>query len=200
MQVNFMDMTISIVGDKFEATLFEKPMALYLYIPPHSAHPPGVRTGHIFGEVLRIHRLCNNEEDIGKRIRIFFRRCMRRGHKPSDLLPLFTKALANARKFIATSEVERQATRELKFEAARRRVYFHVVYHPQGPLARDIQHLFNEHVLNPPGKDPFCKIGHGGDVPVDAMIVANHRSLNLENILSYRKISDKFGPPISSFL
>ena len=124
---------------------------------------------------------------------------MRRGHKPSDLLPLFTQAVTNARKFMATSDAERQATRELKLEASRRRVYFHVTYHPQGPLARDIQRKFDEIVLNPPDEDPFTKIGHGGDIPLDSMIVANHRSLNLENILSYRKISDEYGPPITSF-
>ena len=70
--VNFMDLTISIVGDKLETTLYEKPMALYLFIPPHSAHPPGVLTGHVFGKVLRIHRLCTHEFDVTERIRVFF--------------------------------------------------------------------------------------------------------------------------------
>ena len=48
MVVEFMDMTTSIDNDKLVTTLFKKPMALYLYIPPHSAHPPRVITGHIF--------------------------------------------------------------------------------------------------------------------------------------------------------
>jgi hypothetical protein len=199
-QVNFMDLTIKIVGSRIETTLYEKPMALYLYIPPHSAHPPGVRTGHIFGEVLRIHRLCTHQDDVDERIRVFFRRCMRRGHNASDLLPLFTQAITNARKFMTTSTAERQDKKQQKLEEARTRVYFHVDYHPQGPLARNIQQKFDEIVLNPPGKAPFRDVGQGGPVPVDAMIVANHRSLNLENLLSYRKISERNGPPISSFI
>ena len=60
-----------------------------------------------------------------------------------------------------------------------------------------IQQKFDEIVLNPPGKAPFRDVGHGGPVPVDA---TNHRSLNLENLLSYRKISEWNGPPISSFI
>ena len=55
-----MDLTISINGTKFETTLYEKPMALHLYIPPNSAHPLGVKTG----EVLRINRLCSDGSDI----------------------------------------------------------------------------------------------------------------------------------------
>ena len=200
--VNFMDLTISIVGDRLETTIYEKPMALYLYIPPHSAHPPGVRTGHVFGEVLRIHRLCTHENDVVGRIRVFFRRLMQRGHKPTTLLPLFEKALANAHKFMATSEGERLATRELRLDEARRRVYFHVIHHPQGPKARDIQQLLDLIVLNPPGKKLFTKIGNSlEDVPLEKMIIANHRALNLEHLLSYRKLSDtKYGSPISAFL
>ncbi|KAL7524310.1 hypothetical protein ACHAXR_000518, partial [Thalassiosira sp. AJA248-18] len=43
--VVFMDMTIEIVGGKIETSLYAKPLALYLYIPPHSCHAPGVLSG-----------------------------------------------------------------------------------------------------------------------------------------------------------
>ncbi|KAL7536462.1 hypothetical protein ACHAWF_005469 [Thalassiosira exigua] len=35
-QVDFMDVTITLVGTKLETNLFEKKMALHLYLPPHS--------------------------------------------------------------------------------------------------------------------------------------------------------------------
>lgn len=57
--INFMDLTITIVNGRLETTLFEKEQNLYLYIPPHSSHPRGVFTGLIFGQVLRIRRLCS---------------------------------------------------------------------------------------------------------------------------------------------
>ena len=44
--VDFMYMTITINNsNKIETTLFEKKMKLHLYIPPHSAHPPGLLPG-----------------------------------------------------------------------------------------------------------------------------------------------------------
>ena len=201
MQVNFMDMTISIVGDHFETTLYEKPMALYLYIPPHSSHPPGVLTGHVFGEVLRIHRLCTHQDDITNQIVVFYRRLLQRGHQSPDLLPLFFKALENARKFLASSRLDRRRKAEEKHKQSQRRVYFHMDYHPQGPRAFDIQRLFSSIVLNPPGKLPFNKLGAGeSDIPVDAMIVAHHRTLNLDNLFSYRKLCKHDVSPVSSFI
>ena len=58
--VNFMDTTISICEDWIVTLLYEKEMNLYLYIPPHSAHPPGVLTRLVSGNILRIHSLFSN--------------------------------------------------------------------------------------------------------------------------------------------
>ena len=200
-KVDFMDLTISIVNNGFKTSLFEKPMSLFLYIPPHSAHPPGVLTGHIFGEVLRINRLCLDSDDITQRIRIFFRRLMRRGHKPSKLLPLFKQAMANSKKYLATSEEEKAAQREKKRSDAQRRVYFHQEFHPKVLKLVRFRVSLKLTCINPPGQEPFNRIGFGGsDIPLDALVVANHRPLNLGDLFSYRKINKRNGPPVSSFM
>jgi hypothetical protein len=50
--IDFMDLIISIDAGKCSFTMFEKKLNLYLYIPPNSAHPPGVITGLVFGNIL----------------------------------------------------------------------------------------------------------------------------------------------------
>ena len=86
----------------------------------------------------------------------------------------------------------------MKAEAARRRLYLHIEYHDQNPSAHQIQQLFSELVLRPFGKTPLNEMesGHdGAKIPIDAMIIANHRAPNLGDILSYRDIGRKTSPP-----
>ena len=44
-EVEFMDLTITLKNGRFLTNLYEKPLALHLYIPPHSRHPPGCFSG-----------------------------------------------------------------------------------------------------------------------------------------------------------
>ena len=200
---NFLDLTTRITADgSIETTLFEKPMALYLFIPPHSAHPPGVLAGHIFGNVLRIFRLNSNESDIVQDVLEFYRRFTRRGHTHTILKPLFNKAIANARKYMETSQAQRDKRKQEQLEAARRRLYLHIEFHPQNPPPHVIQQLFTETVLRPPGETPLNQIrgSFGYNLPIDAMIIANHRAPNLGDTFSYRDISKRKGPPVSHYL
>ena len=67
--VNYMDMTIAIQGDRIGSSLYEKAMNLYLHILPHSAHPLGVLTGLVSGNILQIHSLCIKQDDINRRMK-----------------------------------------------------------------------------------------------------------------------------------
>jgi hypothetical protein len=58
---NFLDLSLNIRNSKITTTTYQKPMNLYLYIPPASAHPPGCFKGLIAGE-LRRYWLQNNAE------------------------------------------------------------------------------------------------------------------------------------------
>jgi hypothetical protein len=199
--VDFMDMTISISNGRIETTLFEKKQNLYLYIPPSSAHPPGMISGLIFGSVLRIERLCSKKEDVNAKLVQLYHRLLRRGYTPSRLIPLFVKARANAKLYLARSERGHAIVRAERKHAARRRVYFHIKYHPQDPLSHEIQSLWHQHVANPPGKLPLPSLKNyqGGKVPIDQLVIAYSRNRNLRNLLSVRKLINR-GREVSSFL
>ena len=97
--VNVMDMIISIRKDQIVTCHYEKSMNLYLYIPPHSAHPLRVLTGIVSGNIIRIHSLCNEQEDINRLMKDFYARLIVRGYQRDLLIPAFTQGITGAREF-----------------------------------------------------------------------------------------------------
>eukprot|EP00804_Cyclotella_cryptica_P005147 CCRYP_018671-RB/>CCRYP_018671-RB protein AED:0.36 eAED:0.36 QI:0/-1/0/1/-1/0/1/0/158 len=91
-----MDLTLTLSGQTIQSTLFEKPQNLYLYLPPHSSHPKGPLQSLIYGNILRIHRLCSSPREVHKHTRYFFHRLTNRGHNTTILTPLFRRATNNA--------------------------------------------------------------------------------------------------------
>ena len=61
--VEFLDVVLTIENNKITSTLFEKKLNRHLYIPPRSAHPPGVLRGLISGHIYRAYSLCSNPDD-----------------------------------------------------------------------------------------------------------------------------------------
>ena len=52
--VDFMYLTIPIKNSQISTSLFEKPLNLHVYIPPNSAHPPGLLPGIVHSTLFRI--------------------------------------------------------------------------------------------------------------------------------------------------
>ena len=131
-----MDMMILICEDRIDTSLYEKSMNLYLYIFPHSAHPPGVLTGLVSGNIIRIHSLCSKQDDINLRMNQFYARLLVRGYQRNLLIPAFTKGIKGARAFIKCGSVRRCKAGEE--EDNKGRVFFHLTYHPGHPTSRSL--------------------------------------------------------------
>ena len=174
---------------------------MYLYLPPHSSHPRGVFTGLIFGQVLRIRRLCSHRRDADEKILEFFHRLLARGHTQEALGPLFDKAEANAQAYMQLSQEEREHVRQQKSLDAHNQVFLHLQYHPNDPQSRDIQRIWREQVLQPEGETllPDMENITGDRVGINKLVVAYSRPLNLKNRFSVRDINGR-GKSVSEHL
>lgn len=201
-KVTFMDLTISIDGDRLLTDLYEKPMALYLYIPPHSAHPPGGINGLITGQMLRIFALCSNTERIKTHALQFLRRLTARGYTKQELLPMFERAAKNARNYLQRTEEQRIQLKKSRVESSARCIRLHRHYHPADPPASIIQRLFQDCILAPPGRTPLNELENfdRSKIPIDKLVICNHRHMNLGNYLSYRNIEKREGEKVSAYL
>jgi hypothetical protein len=58
-----LDLTLWITPYGIETSLFKKPLNLYLYIPPHLPHAPGILWGLVFGMIEHIFQLTSHWQD-----------------------------------------------------------------------------------------------------------------------------------------
>ena len=86
--------------------------------------------------------------------------------------------------------------------ASKRRVFLHLPFHPNDPPSREIQSLWRRLVQRPRGKTALNRLRcrSGVLVPIDQLVIAYSRAPNLGNLFSYRKICQRSGPPVSSYL
>ena len=198
----FLDMIVELVGDRLETSLYHKPQALHLYLPPNSCHAPGVLYGLICGMTLRIHSLCSRIQDIEDELVSLFRCLVDRGHQAQGLVPLFSQAITNAKRYLAQDPAFRVRKKQEKLEDSRRRVFLHLPYHPQNPSSQEIQDLWCCYVAAPALKTPLNRIENynGYRIPIDQLVIAYSRPPNLSNMFSYRKVCKLSGPKVSSYL
>ena len=200
--VNFMDLTLSIEDGRVISKLYSKPLALHLYIPPNSCHPPGVVTGLIMGNVLRIYMLCSRQSDIEEELRRFFEYLLDRGYQTQDILPRYSKAIDNAKLYLSRTPAYRAYLKREKLEASKRRVFLHLPFHPNNPPSHRLQSIWQERMFHPKNGRPlnYLKNIDEAPIPIDKLVIAYSRAPNLGELLSYRKICKRSGPKVSSFL
>lgn len=186
--VNFMDITVKIHNDCLQTTLYHKALNPYLYIPPHSAHPPGVLTGLVFGSVHRIYTLCSEVGDQQQLLNDFYRRLLVRGYKAPILLPLFRSASVRFNSKATKTIIAKNA--DLTDS-----VFIHLPYHPNNPKSHEIQKLWQDIMLHPKYKRYLNVFTN-----TNWLTVAYSRPQNLGESLSSRIVKTHDGPPVSSYI
>ena len=157
---------------KTVTSLYVKPLALHLYIPPHSYHAPGLLLTLISGITLRIFQLCLRDEDVDQELTLFMRRLLERDHKLDKITPKLSRAIKNAQKYLARrDEYNLQLKKDLG-EAAKTQVYFHLPFHPSHPTP-EIKSAWRQLIFQPKGK---TNLNHmtadgGNKIPINSFIM-----------------------------
>jgi hypothetical protein len=126
-RAQFLDLDLTITPAGIQTKIYEKRMNLSLYLPPHSAHPPGVLRGLIIGMVKRIFHLTTFNSNKKIAVHRFYRRLLARGYQPAALMPIFDDA------FLAASCAALPNPRDAFFE---KHIFLHLPYNPQDPPSK----------------------------------------------------------------
>ena len=151
-----MDMTIAIREDRIITSLYEKYMNLYLYIPSHSAHPPGVLTRLVPGNILQIHLLCSKQDDINRHMKEFCAWLLVRRYQRDFLIPAFSMGIIGACAFVKRGSVRQCVSYQGKDTQGR--VFFHLMYHPRDPTSKSLQRQCRQHLLHPTWETPLWRL------------------------------------------
>jgi hypothetical protein len=155
-EVNFLDLTLTIEPDgRITTRTFIKPMNLQLYIPPQSAHSPGVLKSIIFGNVFRFWGQNTNQQHYIATTKDFYQALLNRGYRPEVLTPIFQSAAAKidlqarkpAKATVEANPPQKQPQQEEK------QLFLHWEFHPRDILRRDIRRVYKatlEPVLSQP--------------------------------------------------
>ena len=193
-KVDFMDLTISITNGNISMSLFEKPLNLHLYIPPHSAHPPGLLPGIVHSTLFRIFTLCSDHNDRILRTKVFFQRLQARGYKSDHIKPLFIKAIARAQRYSGPTD---RATND------ENTVILHLPFHPNDPPSHKIQQAWHDTIASPKYHMPLPHMRNPKSrekCNIERMIIAYRRPMNLGNLLSHHNLNtNPTAPPVSSY-
>jgi hypothetical protein len=141
--IDFLDLTIQITPEGYITTkTFVKPMNLHLYIPPHSAHPPGVLKSLIFGNIIRYWNQNTNREDFVQASCDFYRHLLNRGYSPEKLTPIFHDAAMSIDTKLIRTAKWRETTPEPLDDDTRDSLFIHWEYHPRDLSRRAIRQAF----------------------------------------------------------
>ena len=141
--VNFLDLSITVKEGKITTRTHQKEGNPYLYITPHSAHPPGMIKGviFVFGLVRRYYEQNSDKKDFIDFTKMLFKRLVTRGWDPTYIKPIFHKAIQNTQ-----SETKTQDQLNLQNSSPRKRnqLFLHFNYHPSDIPRCTIRKLYEE--------------------------------------------------------
>ena len=139
-RVNFLDLTLTIEDSRVISRTYQKDLNLYLYIPPASAHPPGVIKGLLYGLIRRYHAQNTRREDYHNMVRLLYQRLLERGWQSHQIRPLIEGICRTlgAQNTTPNPPVER--------ESDGNQLFIHLTYHPDDIPRQHIRALYDKHL------------------------------------------------------
>jgi hypothetical protein len=175
----FLDLKITIKEGKIHTTTYQKPLNLYLYIPPLSTHPHSCIKGLIIGKILSYWNQNSTPEDFTEITTLFIQRLIDRGNTIQQLTPILQTAALTIDNKLSTSKRGKNTENDDT-------LYIHWEHHPTDISKNTIRKVYNNTLRN---IDNFTN-----------MRIAMSRPKNLRDILCKTELRSIEGNNVSNFL
>jgi hypothetical protein len=173
---NFLDLTISInANGTINIKTYQKPTNLHLYIPPTSAHPPGIVKSIVYGNLRQYWLQNTNVLDFIEIAKQFADRLSAQGYDINTIINLFSAA---AKKLDNKTTATKRTTDDT--------IYLHWTWHPRDISKPKLRAIFNKELKEKSG--------------FNNLIIAYSRPKNLQDCLMKTQLSKPDGSRVSSLL
>jgi hypothetical protein len=180
-RATFLDLNIELTNqNNVRISLHEKELNLHLYIPSHSAHPPGILKSLIFGRILHSYRITRKANECAKYTKQLSAHLRARGYDLNWLRPIFNQAYRNAiTQFDSNLEMNKEKDETISENNKVCALFAHVAFNPCDPTSHAIQRVFTRRCANPPNEQPLATFTSRSGRPPgnDWLIVAYHRPM-----------------------
>ena len=168
-KVNFLDTTISVIGNKFSTTLYTKPTDRKSYLHSKSYHPQSTKKSIAFSQAARLKRICTEERDFQQHAEKLKLDLINRGYRPSTISEGIERA----------ANLERRTLLTYKERNNEERTPLIVTYNRDLPnLKEKLDETWPLLQINPTKKQKFTA----------KPIVCYRRNKNLRDIIGQTKI------------
>ena len=178
----FLDLTISIENGNIVTKTYQKAMNLYQYIPPTSAHPPGMMKGIIYGLMRNYYLQNTKESDYNDMAVKLFERHVARGWNRAEMKGFILSADAKLR----TQPLTVAAPEPL---SNKERLFVHLEYHPNDISKHKVRLLY----------DTYCKQIFEDVLDIKQTTVAYSRPKNIRELVTKAKLHQAPGREASKF-
>lgn len=189
LSVDFLDLTISIEANHITTKTYQKSMNLYQYIPPTSAHPPGMMKGIVYGLMRNYYRQNTKKSDYYNMCRKLFVRHVARGWEPSTMKEYILQADKKLQASPRLTPAATPTTQPTIQPTNNERLFIHWEYHPNDIPRRHIRAIYNNN----------CKEVFESMLKIKQVTVAYSRPNNVRDRISKAKLHQAPGREASKF-
>jgi hypothetical protein len=186
--VNFLDLTLSISNGFVTSKTYSKEHNLHLYLPPRSAHSPGVLKSLIYGNLQRYWKQNTHASDYTKMTSDFRQHLIARGHKSEDIDPIF---------LAAATHIDTAPERPTANARSAPKLFLHWEYHPQDLPRHHIRTLFNETCSSVLSEARTIK---GKKPQLGRLTIAYSKPKSIGNALCQTKMTEPLGHNVSDYV
>ena len=119
--INFLDVTVSLIGGKINTDLYVKPTDSHQYLQSSSCHPYHCKKGIPYSQALRLNRICSDPSSFDKRCNDLEKWLIERGYSERKV----RKQVLRVRSFSRDSLLDKESTRD-----EQNKITFNLTYYP----------------------------------------------------------------------